>query len=72
MVYVMMYDTWKERSKLTMKPRSSKLKAIDAAIRKYHEVPTEQSLKDLRLAVHNWKMYKGYDAIAGKPAWVTS
>jgi len=73
MPYVMRHETWMELTNAGMlKVRSAQLKTIDAALQAYHARPGEASLADLKLALHHWKMSKGYDGNGGKPGWVTS
>jgi hypothetical protein len=70
--YVMQYDTWVQLTEVRFKPRSKKLKCIDKAIINYHQTKSEQNLKRLKLALHQWKMDKGFDGSAQMPAWRTS
>ncbi len=70
MPYVMLYDTWMKDTAVSFKPRSNRLQAIDEALKKYHSTKSDTDLVTLKLALHQWKMWKGYDALAGKPAWI--
>lgn len=72
MTYVMQHETWMKLTAVTGKIRSSELKSVDAALKQYHKTKSEADLKKLKLALHHWKMYKGFDGAAGKPAWRTS
>ena len=72
MTYVMKHETWLKNTEIRFKPRSKTLKAIDQALEDYHTTPTEERLRRLRISVHHWKMTKGFDADAGKPAWLLS
>jgi hypothetical protein len=54
------------------KVRSAQLKKIDEALLAYHARPGDAGLSQIKLALHHWKMSKGYDGNGGKPAWVTS
>ncbi len=72
MAIIMSYEKWIRLTEVSMKPRSSALKAVDRALQQYHKMPSEMSMRDLRLALHNWKNKEGYDAEAGKPGWITS
>jgi len=72
MAYIMQTETWLRLTELSGKPRSKYLKGVDQALQKYHATPGEISLSQLKLALHHWKMSKGYDAAAGKPAWMLS
>ncbi|HMP16132.1 MAG TPA: hypothetical protein PKD72_03845 [Gemmatales bacterium] len=72
MPYVMQYETWMQLTELKFKPRSKQLRSIDKALKTYHQAKTDQNLKKLKLALHHWKMYKGFDGAAGLPAWRTS
>lgn len=65
---IMPYNTWMELTK-TNSPRSSELRAIDAALENYHRNSSETNLSILKLALHRWKMSKGFDEASG---WVTS
>ena len=72
MTYVMQHETWMKLTAVTGRIRSSELKSIDAALKQYHKTKSDADLKKLKLALHHWKMYKGFDGTAGKPAWRTS
>lgn len=72
MPYVMLYDTWMKDTEARFKPRSDRLKEIDKAIQQYHSTKSDEDLTKLKRALHLWKMWKGYDASAGKPAWIIS
>ena len=72
MAYVMQYDTWIKGTELRLKPRSKYLKGVDFALQQYHQTKTDADLRSLKLALHQWKMYKGYDSLGGKPAWALS
>jgi hypothetical protein len=73
MTYVMKHETWMDLTNAgRFKVRSAELKKIDAALLGYHARPGEATLAAVKLALHHWKMAKGYDGNGGKPAWVTS
>jgi hypothetical protein len=73
MPYVMKHETWMDLTNAGMfKTRSSQLKAVDNALVAYHANPSQSAMSELKLALHHWKMLKGYDGNGGKPAWVTS
>lgn len=72
MPYLMHTETWLKLTELTGKPRSKYLKAVDEALRQYHAAHTDANLSKVKLALHHWKMSKGYDVAAGKPAWMLS
>lgn len=73
MAYVMLHETWMEKTSAgAFKPRSSELKAVDEAIKTYHQAKTSQNLRRIRIALHNWKMSKGYGDGSGPPPWYTS
>ncbi len=68
MAYVMKYETWMEQTKLGLtKPRSDELKAIDEALKAHDSVPSDDNLRKLRIALHKWKMSKGFGGSV--PAW---
>jgi hypothetical protein len=72
MTYVMQHETWMKLTAVTGRVRGSELKSIDSALKQYHKTKSAADLKKLKLALHHWKMYKGFDGAAGKPAWRTS
>jgi hypothetical protein len=73
MSYVMKHETWMELTNAGLfKVRSSQLKAVDNALAAYHATPNETTMAQVKLALHHWKMLKGYDGNGGKPGWVTS
>lgn len=72
MPYVMQHETWMKLTEVSFKPRSKYLKSIDAALKRYHQTKSDQELKSLKLALHHWKMSKGFDGDAKMPAWKTS
>lgn len=73
MPYVMKHETWMDLTNAgRFSVRSSQLKAIDNALAAYHATPNDAAMSQLKLALHHWKMLKGYDGNGGKPAWVTS
>src|ERR1700761_2937223 len=71
MTYVMPYENWIKGTELRLKPRSKRLTGIDKALKRYHETRAKSDLDALKIALHQWKMEKGYDGVAGKPAWLT-
>lgn len=72
MPYVMQHETWMQLTEVRFKPRSKQLRCVDKALKTYHQSKTDQNFKKLKLALHQWKMYKGFDGAAGMPAWRTS
>ncbi|MFO0814738.1 MAG: hypothetical protein U0796_16085 [Gemmatales bacterium] len=72
MAYVMQYETWMQLTEVRFKIRSKQLRCVDKALKTYHQSKSDQNLKKLKLALHQWKMYKGYDGAAAMPAWKTS
>ena len=72
MAYIMQYDTWIKGTELRLKPRSKYLKGVDNALKDYHQTKADGELKTLKIALHQWKMFKGYDSLGGRPAWVSS
>lgn len=71
MSYVMKYDTWINMTELRFKPRSKYLTGVDKALKRYHDSKSKSDLDSLKIALHQWKMERGYDGVAGKPAWLT-
>jgi hypothetical protein len=68
----MQFETWIKLTQLTGKPRSKYLKGVDEALQQYHKAVSEANLSKLKLALHHWKMSKGYDGAAGMPGWMVS
>ena len=66
MPYVMQFETWKKLTEVSMKPRSKYLKSIDKSLERYQKTKSDSDLKKLKLALHHWKMSKGF------PDWKTS
>jgi hypothetical protein len=69
--FVMGVDTWMSLTEVRFKPRDQYLKAVDEALKQWHKAKTVNNLAALKLALHNWKMSRGYDGASGRPAWVT-
>jgi len=67
----MKYETWMRSTELRLKPRSKYLTAIDKALLQFHTTKTKSDLDKLKLALHQWKLERGYSSGAGKPAWLT-
>ncbi|MBL8209694.1 MAG: hypothetical protein JNK87_03230 [Bryobacterales bacterium] len=72
MPYLMQLESWMKLTEVSRKPRSKYLRAIDNRLREYHKAPSPAALGKVKLALHHWKMSKGYDAPAGRPAWMLS
>lgn len=72
MTYVMQHETWMNLTSVSGKVRSRQLRSVDAALKHYHKVRTDAALRDLRGALQQWKMYKGFDGTRAQPAWRTS
>lgn len=72
MPYVMRYETWKKLTDVSFKVRSKYLRRVDNMLEQYQKMPTDPNLQKLKLALHQWKMSKGYDAAGGKPMWMLS
>lgn len=58
---------WLAATSLTMKPRSTQLKAVDAAIAEYEKTKNEKVLFKIKNALDDWKRSKGPG-----PEWETS
>lgn len=58
---------WLAATSLTMKPRSTQLKAVDAAIAEYEKTKNEKILFKIKNALDDWKRSKGPG-----PEWETS
>jgi hypothetical protein len=72
MSYVMRYETWKKLTEVSFKVRSKYLRRVDNALEQYEKTRSDADRQKLKLALHQWKMSKGYDAMGGKPAWMLS
>lgn len=72
MPYVMRYETWKKLTDVSFKVRSKYLRRVDNTLEQYERTHSDADLQKLKLALHQWKMSKGYDAAGGKPAWMLS
>lgn len=72
MPYVMQFETWKNLTEVSFKPRSKYLKRVDNALLQYHKTKSLQDLSKLKIALHHWKMSKGYESIGGRPRWMTT
>jgi hypothetical protein len=66
MSHIMSHGRWMKYTYGGMTSRrSSQLKAIDAALSKYHDTPTDESLGKLRTAIVSWMQKEG-------PGWKSS
>lgn len=72
MPYVMRYETWKNLTEVPFKIRSKFLRRVDNSLEQYEKTHSDADLQKLKLALHQWKMSKGYDATAGRPVWMLS
>ncbi|MGH9591413.1 MAG: hypothetical protein ACRD25_13525, partial [Terracidiphilus sp.] len=72
MPYVMRYETWKSLTEVSLKIRSKYLRRVDSTLQQYEKTHSDADLQKLKIALHQWKMSKGYDAPGGKPAWMLS
>lgn len=72
MPYVMRYETWKKLTDVSFKVRSKYLRRVDSSLERYEKTHLDSDLQKLKLALHQWKMSKGYDAAGGKPMWMLS
>ncbi|MGH8147482.1 MAG: hypothetical protein ACREPY_14260 [Rhodanobacteraceae bacterium] len=55
------YVTWLSQNELRVRPRSSALKKLDAAIKAYEISKTPDKVKDVRVAFAGWKRHNGED-----------
>ncbi len=69
MPYVMRYETWTTLTELKLRIRSKYLRAVDKALKQYHQAPGQQNLAKLQIALEHWKESKGYDLIGATPKW---
>lgn len=72
MPYVMKPETWMNLTEVRFKVRSSQLRRVDKCLAQYDKTKSPADLEKLKVALHQWKMSKGYDAVGGKPKWMTS
>jgi hypothetical protein len=72
MSYVMRYETWKNLTDVSFKIRSKYLRRVDNSLQQYEKTHSDADLQKLKLALHQWKMSKGYDAVGGRPMWMLS
>jgi hypothetical protein len=70
MPYVMRYETWMNLTDISFKIRSKYLRRVDKALKQYEQMGSQPNLQKLKIALHQWKMSKGFDTIGGKPAWM--
>lgn len=70
MPYVMKFETWKKLTDVSFKVRSKYLRRVDNTLEQYQKTQLDSDLQKLKVALHQWKMSKGYDAAGGKPLWM--
>ncbi|MGH9586218.1 MAG: hypothetical protein ACRD3F_04665, partial [Acidobacteriaceae bacterium] len=68
----MRYETWKKLTDVSFKVRSKYLRRVDNCLERYEKTHSDADLQKLKLALHQWKMSKGYDGMGGKPRWMLS
>jgi hypothetical protein len=69
--FIMSYEAWLSQTEISRTIRSRRLRKVDNALKAYHKTKSKADKDKLKLALHHWKMELGYDAAAGKPAWMT-
>jgi hypothetical protein len=72
MPYVMKYETWKKLTDVSFKVRSKYLRRVDNSLEQYEKTHSDPDLQKLKVALHQWKMSKGYDSAGGRPLWMLS
>ena len=70
-MFIMSYESWLSQTEISRTIRSRRLRKVDNALKQYHKTKSEADKDKIKLALHHWKMELGYDAAAGKPAWMT-